>query len=180
MWWLRTRWKGSCQLMNNNLKFLTRFRGPHRAWYRYASKDHRRQDARDSERGDANIEFVIWGSALVLTILLGLYAFRLSAARGEIQDSAQAGARAASLARTPTEAASVGQDAALGSLPVTEPICRTATASVDTSQWAAGWVQVTVSCTVDFSGLNPIAAGTQTVDYTWTEPVDQARTGVRP
>ncbi len=166
--------------MNRNLRFFTRFRGARCAWYRYEPKDNCRQDAREGERGDANIEFVIWGSALVLTILLGLYAFRLAAARGEIQDSAQAGARAASLARTPTEAASVGRDIALGSLPVGDPSCTTATANVDTSQWDAGWVQVTVTCTVDFAGLNPIAVGNQTIDYTWIEPVDQARTGVRP
>lgn len=162
----------------NRSDCLPRFCPAGRAWLDHEPAN---KPSRDSERGDSTIEFVIWGSVLVLTMLLGLYAFRLSSARGEIQDAAQAGARAASLERDPSEAASAGSEAALAALPVGEPICRTASATVNISEWNDGWVAVTVTCDVDFAGLNPVAvASGETITYTWSEPIDRARREIKP
>lgn len=161
--------------------FLARFRRSRRAWLKHGTQNHQTTTSgRESERGDATIEFVIWGGALMLTVLLGLYGFRLASARGEIQAAAQAGARTASLQRTSSKATAAGSDVALGSLPVGDRTCITATATVNTTDWDNGWVEVTVTCVVDFAGLNPIAAGTKTIDYTWVEPVDTARREVTP
>ena len=127
------------------------------------------------------LELMVWGAALTLTMLLGVYAFRLSGAQGEVRDAAQAGARAASLARSPDDATAAGRSAALATLPVGDEVCRTASVTVDTSRWNTGWVAVTVNCAASMSGLAPVTAPTsRRVTETWTEPVDQGRRRMGP
>ena len=136
--------------------------------------------ARRDDRGESVLELMIWGAALTLTMLLGVYAFRLSGAQGEVRDAAQAGARAASLSRSPSDAIGAGRSAALATLPVGDEVCRTASVTVDTSRWNTGWVAVTVNCAASMNGLTPVTSGSRAVTETWTEPVDQGRRRTGP
>ena len=155
-----------------------RTRGPQTAWCACAGLLRR---ARRDDRGESVLELMMWGAALTLTMLLGVYAFRLSGAQGEVRDAAQAGARAASLARSPGEALGAGRSAALATLPVGDEVCRTASVTVDTSRWNTGWVVVTVDCAASMSGLAPgTAPASRAVIESWTEPVDQGRRRTGP
>ena len=90
----------------------------------------------------------------------------------EVRDAAQAGARAASLAHTPSEATQTGRAVALGALPVGSPTCLQADATVSTTQWSTGWVTVTVTCTAQGA---PGVAPDATVTESWTEAVETGK-----
>lgn len=132
---------------------------------------------RRDDRGDATVEFLILIIPMVLLVMLAVLVFRLASAEGEVQDAAQAGARAASLARTPEAAASAGRAAALDYLPANSPRCRNPTVLVNTGSFFEGFVTVTVSCQSDNSDLSPLdATQPKEATMTWTEAVDLART----
>lgn len=132
---------------------------------------------RGDDDGDATVEFLILVVPMILLVMLTILVFRLASAEGEVQDAAQAGARAASLARTPGEAAAAGQAAALDYLPNNSRRCRSPQVQVDTGAFFDGLVTVTVTCTTENTDLRPLdRTGPTAVVMTWTEAVDLART----
>lgn len=132
------------------------------------------------ERGESVIPMLLWAPVVVLLLMLGLYAGRVAGAEGEVQDAAQAGARAASIVREPGLAAAAAQQAIGAALPAGESVCESATVSINTGGWFGepGFVEVTVTCTIRVSDLSGLPVGVQSVTKTWVEPVDLARVAV--
>lgn len=128
------------------------------------------------DRGAAGIEAVLILPVVLVLIGLAVYAGRVSGAEGHVQDAAQAGARAASLARSPEGATANANSAALAALPTGSVRCVDAFVSVDTSQWFdPGYVTVAVSCGIRTEGLALSSFPTTSIEVSWTEPVDLAR-----
>lgn len=113
--------------------------------------------ARNS-RGAASVELVIVVPALLVILALMVAGWRISAAKSEVTMAAQAGARAASLALTGTQARSAAQHAVNANLANAGVSCSSSSVSVDVSDFAkpagqSGTVRVTVTCTVPLSDL---------------------------
>lgn len=139
--------------------------------------DRLRRRLRDDDSGTAVVELLIAIVPMIMMVLFVVLVWRLAGSEGEVQDAAQAGARAASLARTPGEAVAAGQSAALEYLPANSSTCSNASVAVDAGGFFDGTVTVTVTCNTDNSDLGLIGrAGSDAVTATWTEAVDLART----
>ncbi len=129
------------------------------------------------ERGAAGIEAVLILPVLILMLALALYAGRVSGSEGHVQDAAQAGARAASLARTPEGAVARASAAAESALPTGSVYCESPDIGVDVSQWFdPGYVTVTVRCGIRTDGFAVLGAlPTNDIEVSWTEAIDPAR-----
>ena len=105
------------------------------------------------QRGSATIETVIVVPAFLLFVVLIVAGGRLAHAQQTVQAAAAAGARAASLARTPVQARADATHAATAALGGDRPQCASTGVRVDTRGFAVpvgqpATVTVTVSCVV--------------------------------
>jgi len=131
---------------------------------------------RDNERGAALAEFVITVTVMTMGILLVVLAWRMNGARLEATDVAQSASRAATLGRDEDEAASRGSAMVDGLPPGGSAECSSAQTVVDVSRFQEGWVEVTVTCQVDFTGLTLITNSVgMSITESWIEAVDPAR-----
>lgn len=141
------------------------------------SRTGRRRD----ERGSAAIEAVIGVAAFGLFIGMTVAGGRVALARQAVETAANDAARAASIARTSSEAAADARSAANGSLADQDVKCTTTDVQMDTSGFNApigttGEVRATVSCTVKLSDLAvPGMPGSPTISETVTSPIDAYR-----
>jgi Flp pilus assembly protein TadG len=114
---------------------------------------------------------------LVAVLFLG-FVGRLHATGVEVTSTAQAAARAASLAADPT-AAAVAAEAAVASSSLHTRCGGGASASLDwvpsaAGTWRGGSVTVTVACTVDNQSLTGVwSPGSRTVRMRDTQPIDR-------
>ena len=113
---------------------------------------------RREERGAAAVELAVLVPALVLMLGLVIAGGRLWFARATVVEAAQTTARAASLARTGSEATQEGQRAGRASLDTAGLRCAPASVTVDVGAFgvSAGTpatVRSRVSCSVPFSDL---------------------------
>lgn len=130
-----------------------------------------------SDDGSSTVEFLLWMIPMFILVMFTVLVWRLAGAEGEVQDAAQAGARAASLARTPGEASAAGQAAAAAYLPANSTQCSSSSIAVNTGRFYEGFVTVTVTCNTDNGELAPLdRTGPDAVVQSWTEAVDLART----
>ena len=110
------------------------------------------------ERGSATVEMTLVAPALLALFALMVLAGRIVLAGATIEQVAAGGARAASLARSPADAASAAQSEVRRSIDEQHLHCQTVTVTVDTSGFAAplgqpASVGVQVSCQVRLADL---------------------------
>ncbi|KLL10571.1 MULTISPECIES: TadE/TadG family type IV pilus assembly protein [Protofrankia] len=131
-------------------------------------------DSGTGDRGSATTELVLIIPVLLLMLLFLILCYRISTTRLRVTDVAHQAARAASLARTPTEAAADARSTAQDVLADTGVTCQDLTVDTDTTRLTpGGLVHVTVSCTVTLDDLALLAVpGTATLHGTSTAPVD--------
>ncbi|WP_285224242.1 TadE/TadG family type IV pilus assembly protein [Frankia sp. Mgl5] len=131
-----------------------------------------------SDTGSAAVELTLLTPLIILLLVLIIYAGRAVNARGQVDSAAHTAARAASIARTPTQARAAAQAAIAPDLTGAGP-CTALTVQVDTSQFHPGGVaRATVVCQLDQSDLAaglPIP-GQRTLTATASAPIDLYRT----
>lgn len=135
----------------------------------------------DRGAGGESLELVMIAVGLVVVILIGIAAGRASLSSGRVDQSAAAGARAASLTRTAT-AAQVAASAAVNlSLNDAGLTCQNLQVRVDTSGFAAppgqpASVIVGVSCSVEWGDLGiPGWPGSKVYNASAASPLDVHR-----
>jgi hypothetical protein len=136
---------------------------------------------RSQEQGGASLELVLLVPALVALLLLVVAGGRLVQARGDVDAMARDAARAASVARSPGEAA-VRAEAMVRERVGTGAVqCREPAVSTDTAAFRAGGiVGVAVTCHVDLAAVSLLGvSASRAVEARATEVVDERR-GVRP
>ncbi|MFV0429307.1 MAG: TadE family protein [Arachnia sp.] len=131
------------------------------------------------DRGSASIEAVIAGPAVVLLILLVIFGGRVALAHQSVQGIAADTARAASLARTQTEARSSANTVAQAGLAQQLP-CASHTVDLDLTGFTrpAGTpasVTATVTCRVASGDLGLPGLPDLTIQATMTSPIDTWR-----
>ena len=123
-----------------------------RARRRRARRDHA------DETGLAHIEAALVSTALIILLMLVVYAGRTSAMSIHVQSAAAATARAASLQTTPTRAADTARAVAAANLDLDKVRCASLAVEADTTKLERnGSVTVTVRCDATFTRLAPIA-----------------------
>jgi Flp pilus assembly protein TadG len=124
-------------------------------------------------------EAALVAGALVLMIMLVVYAGRTSAMSGHVSSAAAEAARAASLAASPAGATAAARQSADANLDRDNVNCDSFRVDVNTVHLAPGGsVGVTVHCWVSLSQLAPIAPGGQRhFQSQATETVDVYRGG---
>ena len=134
-----------------------------------------------SERGSATLELAILGPALIVLLAVVIAAGRIQVAGGAVEQAAAAGAREASIARTPAAAAAIAEAAATRVLTQQDLDCAALTVTTDTSGYAApvgqvGQVGATVTCVVPLSDLGvPVLPGARTLTAHSTSVLDRYR-----
>jgi Flp pilus assembly protein TadG len=138
-----------------------------------------RRHARLGDAGYLAQEAALVAGALVLVIMLVVYAGRTSAMSGHVSSAAAEAARAASLQASPAGAAAAARKSADANLDRDNVNCDSFRVDVNTAHLAPGGsVSVTVHCWVSFSQLAPIAPGGQRhFQSQSTETVDVYRGG---
>lgn len=133
------------------------------------------------QRGGASLELVLLVPVLLLLLLLVVNGGRLVQARGDVDAMARDAARAASVARSPSEAtaraeAMVRERVGEGGVQCREPAVTTDTAAFR----PGGVVSVAVTCHVDLAAVSALGiASSHALGAHATEVVDDRR-GVRP
>lgn len=128
------------------------------------------------DRGAAPLEVLMWTPMILIFFAITVYTGRATSAVGNVDDAAQAAARAASLVRDPADAAGAAQQAAVAALPVGDERCAAVGVVVDISEWFdPGIVQVEVTCQLIASDFALLGIGDGNVTSVWFEPVDHAR-----
>lgn len=133
------------------------------------------------EGGGASLELVLLVPALLLLLLLVVAGGRVVQARGDADAMARDAARAASVARSPAEAAAraeamVRERVGDGGVQCREPAVVTDTAAFR----PGGLVSVAVTCHVDLADVSALGVSTtRTIEGRASEVVDERR-GVRP
>ena len=111
-----------------------------------------------TERGSASLELALITPALLVVLLFVVGLGRLSEARMDVDGAAAQGARAASVARSPTAARNAASDAASGELAGRSLACSSLDVAVDTTGFhPGGQVVVDLTCTVSLSSLGGFA-----------------------
>lgn len=117
---------------------------------------------------------------IIAVVMLAVAGGRLALAHAAVQQAATDAARAASLARTSSDAHTDAATAASASLGQSTP-CRSVAVAVDTSGFGApvgtvAVVRATVTCSVALADLGvPGLPGTKTVTATMVSPLDTYR-----
>lgn len=133
------------------------------------------------ERGSATVEMSLVAPALLALFALTVLAGRIVLAGGTIEQVAAAGARAASLARSPAEAATAAQGGVRRALDEQHLQCQSITVAVDTSGFAVplgqpASVRVDVFCRVRLADLTlPGLPGSRTLTDHAVSPLDPYR-----
>lgn len=137
------------------------------------NRDHRIAD----EQGSATAELVLLTPLLILMLLFVVALGRTVSARMQVDGAAAQGARAASIARDPTTATAMAQQAATSALGSDHVTCGDLTVTTDTADFApGGQVSVTVTCTVDLADLVGLRLpASQSISSTSTAVIDLYR-----
>lgn len=123
------------------------------------------------------IELVLWAPLLVACVAVVIAGFRIVEATDQVSASADAAARAASLAQNPASAQGEARAAAQRALAQKGRSCRHLEVWVNTGQFhPGGWVRVRVRCTADLSDLAGFGLpGSKTFRHTAEVPIDSHR-----
>jgi Flp pilus assembly protein TadG len=126
------------------------------------------------ERGSAAAELTLLTPLLVLLLLFVVFCGRLADAKLRINDVAHQAARAATLARSPSQAIANAQATASAALRSAGITCQSLAVSTDTQGPKPGsTVTVTVTCNVGLGDLTSLGVpGSRTFESTFSSPVD--------
>lgn len=129
---------------------------------------------RPDERGSAAAELTLLTPLLILLLLFVVLCGRLADTKLRINDVAHQAARAATLARTPSQATANAQTTASAALASAGITCQSLTVSTDTQGLKPGsTVTVTVSCSVGLGDLTMLGVpGSRTFESSFSSPVD--------
>ena len=136
-------------------------------------------------RGSATVELVLIAPALLALFTLTVLAGRIVLAGGTVEQVAAAGARAASLARTPAAAATAADRLVRQTLGEQQLQCAAVAVTVDTSGFGVplgqpATVAVEVTCQVQLADLSVVGLpGRRTLSDRAVSPLDpyRGRTG---
>lgn len=133
--------------------------------------------ATSGQRGTVAVEAAIIAPALVVLMLLVVFAGRVSEADGNVQRAASEGARSASLHQNPTAARKAATDSVKANLATSGTRCARIEALIDTSDLRpAGTVTVVVTCTASMADMALLGVpGTRTFTARAVEVVDRYR-----
>lgn len=111
---------------------------------------------RCGDAGSISVEMVlIYTPVMVLVMLSVVMCVRIASAKSDVNAAAAAGARQASIARSPSGAVAGGRDAAGSILDARSIRCQPRTVQVDASQMApGGQVAVSIDCRVSLADLS--------------------------
>jgi Flp pilus assembly protein TadG len=129
------------------------------------------------EDGAVATELVLLTPLLVVMLVFVVALGRLVSARIQVDGAAAQAARAASIARSPTTAATVARQTATDALSSDHVTCAALTVTTDTARFApGGQVAVTVTCAVALSDLVGLRLPpTEQITSTSTSVVDTYR-----
>lgn len=130
-----------------------------------------------SDDGSITVEMVLLAPLVFAFFCFVIGVGRLDEAHGQVVGAARDAARAASNARTATEAVAAANSAAHADLASTGLTCRQVNVHVATDQFTpGGLVQVTVSCTTDLADVTVSGLpGAKTLSASATAPLDTFR-----
>jgi Flp pilus assembly protein TadG len=134
-----------------------------------------------NERGSVTVEAMLAITAIVLVILLGVAAGRITIASAAVEAAARDAARQASIARTPAEASTNAEASARDSLTSQDVSCTAVKVTVSTKGFSrpvgtSADVAATVSCTVPLADVAlPGLPGSVERHATSTSPLDPYR-----
>ncbi|CAN5124854.1 hypothetical protein BH09ACT10_BH09ACT10_00530 [soil metagenome] len=133
------------------------------------------------ERGSASIEAAVGLPAFVLFVGLIIFGGRTAMSHQAVESAAADAARSASIARTSSDAAKDGKEAARASLANQQVHCLNINVSIDTADFSKpvgepGSVVVIVECRLDISDLSvPGVPGSRVIKATISSPLDTWR-----
>ncbi|MFC0107927.1 TadE/TadG family type IV pilus assembly protein [Kibdelosporangium aridum] len=129
---------------------------------------------RHDERGSSTAELTLLTPLLIVLLLFLVLCGRLAETKLRINDVAHQAARAATLARTPSQATANAQTTANAALASAGITCQSLSVSTDTQGLKPGaTVTVTVSCSVGLSDLTMLGVpGSRTFESSFSSPVD--------
>ncbi len=132
---------------------------------------------RGGDQGSATTELVLIMPVLLLGLLFLVLSYRVSDAKLRIADVAHQAARAASIARTPTEAVTDARTTAQTALADAGVTCQNLTVDTDPAGLTPGaLVRVTVTCTARLDDLAMLGTpGSATLRASSTSPIDTFR-----
>lgn len=135
---------------------------------------HRIRVLRRDERGSAAAELTLLTPLLIVLLLFVVFCGRLADTKLRINDVAHQAARAATLARSPSQATSNAQATASAALASAGITCQSLSVSTDTQGLKPGsTVTVTVSCSVGLGDLTSLGVpGSRTFESSFSSPVD--------
>ena len=130
-----------------------------------------------SDRGSATLELVLVTPLLLMLVLLAVGAGRLATARADVDGTARAAARAASIRRDPASASRAAWQTAVATLAERRVTCRRLDLATDTRAFQpGGWVAVELTCTVDLSDLSLLRLpGSRAIHARFVESLDTFR-----
>jgi Flp pilus assembly protein TadG len=137
--------------------------------------------SRDTQAGSVAVEVALIAPGLLLLMALLIFGGRNALATGAVEQSAVDAARAASLARTVTQADAAAQDAASRSLADQNLACAMTNVEVDTRGFGtqpgeSAQITATVSCTLRLSDLGlPGLPASKTITATSVSVIDTYR-----
>ena len=124
--------------------------------------------------GSSIVEMVLIAPLLMLLMLFVVLVGRLAMADDDVNTTAHAAARAASLAANPDQARAAGQQIA-ATIPA-GAACNQRDVKVDTAAFKPGGiVRVTISCHISLEDITGLVPGTQTLTASSVSPVDPFR-----
>lgn len=129
------------------------------------------------ERGSAAAELALCAPVLILLLLFVALCGRLATTQVRINDAAHQAVRAATLARTPTQATAAARETAVAALAAAGVTCRSLTVSIDSSGFRpSSTVTATVACTVDLHDLSGLGVpASRTFSCSFSSVVDTWR-----
>jgi Flp pilus assembly protein TadG len=129
---------------------------------------------RRDDRGSAAAELTLLTPVLILLLLFVVFCGRLADTKLRVNDVAHEAARAATLARSPSQATADAQATASAALRSAGIACQSLSVSADTQGLKPGsTVTVTVSCSVGLGDLTALGVpGSRTFESTFSSPVD--------
>lgn len=109
---------------------------------------------RRDDRGTVAVETAVVAPALVMLLLLVVFAGRVAQAEGDVRRAASEGARAASLEQYPEAAETAAKDIVEANLAASGVVCGRLDTTVDTTSFAPGGsVSVSVRCTASMADV---------------------------
>lgn len=133
------------------------------------------------QRGSVAVEMAVLSPALVVLLLLVVFAGRVAQAEGDVRRAASAAARAASLRQEPVDAEDAARETAAANLTTSGVGCAQLDTEVDTSRFVAGGtVAVTVRCTASMADVSLLGVpGRRTFAARSVQVIDRYRGGER-